>query len=186
MRSQTNHFIACLMTPFLFLLIAATGTSAQSADPILAGLQGVELGVELHHQTETHLGLTAARAYQAVGEELRKAGVRFNLPPPQRTEVGGRFERMPKGYALLYFQVVAVVDEKSRGNYTIDIRLDLLDQVRLSRDSSKETVASVYNGHQLALMHGAGGDEEVLDRLRVLTREFAKAFRASNPEKNKR
>jgi hypothetical protein len=146
----------------------------------------VELGVELHHQTETHLGLTAARAYQALGEELRKAGVRFNMPPPQRPDVGTRFERMPKGYALLYFQVAAVVDEKSRGNYTIEVRFDLLDQVRLSRDSSKETVASIYKGHQLALMHGAGGDKEVLGRLRVLAQEFAKAFRASNPEKNNR
>jgi hypothetical protein len=186
MRSHANRCTTRLVPPLVLFLLVATSASAQSADPILAGLQGVELGVELHHQTETHLGLTAARVYQAVGDELRKAGVRFNPPPPRRTDVGGRFERMPKGYALLYFQVVAIVDEKSRGNYTIEVRFDLLDQVRLSRDSSKETVASIYKGNQLALMHGTGGDEEVLDRLKVLTREFAKAFRESNPEKNKR
>lgn len=186
MRPRANRSKTRLVTTLVLFLLAVTGASAQSADPILAGLRGVEIGVELHHHAETRLGLTAARAYQAVQEELRKAGVRFNPPPPQRTDVGGRFRAMPRGYALLYFQVVAVVDEKSVGNYSIDVRLDLLDQVRLARDTSKETVASVYKGHQLFLMRGRGGDEEVLDRLRVLTRDFARDFRASNPETMKR
>jgi hypothetical protein len=68
MRSHANCCATWLVTPLVLFLLAATSASAQSADPILAGLQGVELGVELHHQTETHLGLTAVRAYQAVGE----------------------------------------------------------------------------------------------------------------------
>lgn len=139
--------------------------------------------MELHHDAGRRLGLTVEQAYRAVGEELRTAGVRFLPTPERRTDVGGRFRRMPKGYALLYFQVVAVVDGNPGGNYTIDIRLDLLDRVRLSRDGSKETVASIYKGRQLVLMRGTGGREEVLDRLRTLVREFVADFNASNPRR---
>jgi hypothetical protein len=185
MRTHENGFTGWLGIIFLLSLLTASNVSAQSVDPVLAGLKGLDLGVELHHDTETRLGLTADRAYKVVEEELRKAGVKFLLPSPRGTDVGGHFQRMPRDYALLYFQVAAVVDKRARQNYTIDIRYDLLDRVLLSRDSSKETIASLYKGHQLVLMTGLGGAEEVLDRLTSMAREFATNFAASNPDTKK-
>jgi hypothetical protein len=169
-----------LILPFIFFLLAASSAVAQSADPVLAGLKGVELGMELQNDTEARLGLTADRAYAAVEEELRKAGVRFLPAPTQRMQVSSRMQRMPKSYALLFFQVATVADEKL-GGYAVDISFQLLDRVRLSRDSSKETVASVYKGRHLVLMTGRGNAEEAERRLRSLAREFAADFKSSNP-----
>jgi hypothetical protein len=174
------------MTPFLLLLLIASGASAQSANPDLTGLKGVDLGLVLQHDTQTRLGLTNKEAYQAIAEELRKAGIKFLPWPAQHMNIGARFQKMPKDYAMLYFEVVTVVGARMNDNYAIDIRYDLLDQVRLSRDNSKETVASILTGHQVVLLTGRGGGAEVLDKLRFMTKEFAAHFRAANPETNKR
>jgi hypothetical protein len=170
----------------LLLLLIASGASAQSADPDLSGLKGVDLGLVLEHDTESRLGLTNQEAYRAIAEELRKAGVKYLPWPTRNTNIGARFQKMPQDYAMLYFEVVSVVGPRMDENYVIDLRFDLLDRVRLSRDSSKETVASIFKGHQVVLLTGRGGGAEVLDRLRFMTREFAANFRASNPETNKR
>jgi hypothetical protein len=180
MRLRPARSVFHLILPFIFLLLAASSAGAQSADPVLAGLKGVELGMELQNDTEARLGLTADRAYAAVEEELRKAGVRFLPAPAQRMEVGSRIQRMPKGYALLFFQVATVADEKL-GGYAVDLSFQLLDRVRLTRDSSKETAASIYKGRHLILMSGRGSAEEAERRLRALAREFAADFKASNP-----
>ena len=180
MRLRPARSVFHLILPFIFFLLAASSAVAQSADPVLAGLKGVELGMELQNDTEARLGLTADRAYAAVEEELRKAGVRFLPAPTQRMQVSSRMQRMPKSYALLFFQVATVADEKL-GGYAVDISFQLLDRVRLSRDSSKETVASVYKGRHLVLMTGRGNAEEAERRLRSLAREFAADFKSSNP-----
>jgi hypothetical protein len=95
-------------------------------------------------------------------------------------QVGRRMQSMPNGYALLFFQVATVADEK-QGGYAVDFSFQLLDRVRLARDSSKETVASVYKGRQLVLMTGRGNAEEAERRLRAMAKEFAADFTASNP-----
>jgi hypothetical protein len=186
MREHTNPLIVRLMTPILVLLIAASSASAQSADPILKGLKGVELMVVRKHETESRLGLTFERAYRAVEEEIRKAGVKVLPPTEQATQLGSSFRKLPEGYAVLYFQVVTVAGPGRGDNYAVDLRFDLLDRVRLSRDNSTETIASVYNAHQLFLSTGRGGDEEALRILRSMAREFAAGFMASNPETDRR
>ena len=186
MRSPTTRLTGLLMTPFLLLLLIASGASAQSANPDLTGLKGVDLGLVLQHDTQTRLGLTNKEAYQAIADELRKAGIKFLPWPAQHTNIGARFQKMPKDYAMLYFEVVAVVGARMNDNYAIDLRYDLLDRVRLSRDGSKETVASILTARQVVLQTGRGGGAEVLDRLRGMAKEFAAHFRAANPETNKR
>jgi hypothetical protein len=175
------------MTPFLLLILIASGASAQSANPDLTGLKGVDLGLVLQHDTQTRLGLTNKEAYQAIAEELRKAGIKFLPLPARNTDLDTRFQKMPKDYAMLYFEVVAVVGARMNDNYALDIRYDLLDRVRLSRDdNSKETVASILTARHVVLLTGHRGGAEVLDRLRGMTKQFAAHFRAANPETNKR
>lgn len=180
MRLQSARVSFHWAVPFLLSLLASSSVSAQSADPVLTGLKGVEIAMELQNDTEARLGLTPARAFSAVEEELRKAGVSFLPAPAQKMQIGRRIQSMPKGYALLFFQVATVADEKL-GGYAVDLSFQLLDRVRLSRDSSKETVASVYKGRHLLLMSGRGSADEAERRLRALAREFAADFKASNP-----
>jgi len=174
------------MMLIIVLLIAALSASAQAADPILKGLKGVELVVVRKHETESRLGLTFERAYRAVEEEIRKAGVKVLPPTEQATQIGSSFRKLPEGYAVLYFQVATVAGPGRGDNYAVDLRFDLLDRVRLSRDSSKETFASIYYARQLFLRSGRGGDEDALRILRSMAREFAADFRASNPETDRR
>jgi hypothetical protein len=168
------------VVPFLLSLLASSSVSAQSTDPILTGLKGVEIAMELQNDTEARLGLTPDRAFSAVEEELLKAGVSFLPAPAQKMQIGRRVQRMPKNYALLFFQVATVADDKL-GGYAVDFSFQLLDRVRLSRDSSKETIASVYKGRHLVLMRGRGIADEAERNLRALAREFAADFKASNP-----
>lgn len=173
------------MVAFLLLLTAAPSAVSQAADPALAGLKGVELGIELQNESETRLGLTADRAYRVVEEELGNAGVSFLPAPAQSMDVGRRIQRMQKGYALLFFQVTTVADENLEG-YAVDLSFQLLDRVRLARDTSKETVASLYRGRHLVLMKGRGSAGEAEQRLRTMAREFAAHFKASNPGANRK
>src|SRR5437868_6557885 len=143
MRSLANRLTVRLMMPVIVLLTAASSASAQAADPVLEGLKGVELVVVRKHETEPRLGLTFERAYRAVEEEIRKAGVKVLPPPEQATQIGSIFRKLPEGYAVLYFQVATVAGPGRADIYAVDIRFDLLDRVRLARDNSKETVASV-------------------------------------------
>jgi hypothetical protein len=186
MREYANPPIVRLMAPILVLLIAASSAGAQSADPVLKGLKGVELVVVRKHETESRLGLTFERAYRAVEEEIRKAGVRVLPPTEQATQIGSSFRKLPQGYAVLYFQLATVVGPGRGDNYAVDLRFDLLDRVRLSRDNSTETIASIYNARQLFLSTGRGGGDEALRILRSMAREFAADFRASNPETDRR
>jgi hypothetical protein len=149
-------------------------------------LKGVELVLVLKHETESRLGLTTDRAYKAVEEEIRKAGVRALPPTVQVMQIGNLFQKLPQGYAVLYFQVATVAGPGRGDNYAVDLRFELLDRVRLSRDNSKETIASVYHARQLFLIAGRGGDDEALRRLRTMAREFAADFRASNPKTDRR
>lgn len=186
MREYANPLIVRLITPILVLLIAASSAGAQTADPFLKGLKGVELVVVRKHETESRLGLTFERAYRAVEEEIRKAGVKVLPPTEQAMQIGSLFRKLPPGYAVLYFEVVTVARPGRGDNYAVDIRFDLFDRVRLSRDNSKETIASIYDAHQLFLITGRGGDEEALRILRFMAREFAAGFMASNPETDRR
>jgi hypothetical protein len=170
----------------LILTLFAGRAQAQAADPILKGLKGVELVVVRKHETESRLGLTFERAYRAVEEEIRKAGVRVLPPTEQVMQIGSLFRKLPPGYAVLYFQVATVAGPGRGDNYAVDLRFDLLDRVRLSRDNSKETIASIYHARQLFLRSGRGGDEDALRGLRAMAREFAADFMASNPETDRR
>jgi hypothetical protein len=186
MRLRPTRLPRRLIVAFLLFLLAAPGASPQSADPTLGGLKGVEIVLVLKHETKSRLGLTFERAYRAVEEEIRKAGVRVLPPTEQATQLGSIFRKPPEGYAVLYFQVVTVAGPGRSDNYAVDLRFDLLDRVRLSRDNSTETIASVYNAHQLFLSTGRGGGDEALRILRSMAREFAADFRASNPETDRR
>ena len=186
MREDTNPLIIRLMTSILVLLIAASSAGAQTADPVLKGLKGVELVVVRKHETESRLGLTFERAYSAVEEEIRKAGVKVLPPTVQATQIGSIFRKLPEGYAVLYFQVATVASPGRGDNYAVDLRFDLFDRVRLSRDNSKETIASIYDARQLFLITGRGGGDEALRILRSMAREFAADFMASNPENGRR
>lgn len=186
MRSHSSPLFVHLATFTLFLFLIAGGALAQSADPDLSGLRGVDLGVQLQHDTETHLGLTGQDVYKVVAEELRKGRVSFLPWPKQDMTVSDRFQKMPADYAMLYFEIVTVVGAGMRENFALDVRLNLLDRVRLSRDGSKETVASIYKRQHLVLMSGRGGAREVLERVRAMAKGFAADFRAANPETNKR
>jgi hypothetical protein len=69
MRLRPARSVFHLILRFIFfLLLTASSAVGQSADPVLAGLKGVELGMELQNDTEVRLGLTADRAYAAVEE----------------------------------------------------------------------------------------------------------------------
>jgi hypothetical protein len=170
----------------LILTLFAGRVQAQSAEPTLGGLKGVEIVLVLKHETKSRLGLATERAYRAVEEEIRKAGVKVLPPTEQATQIGSSFRKLPPGYAVLYFQVATVVGPGRGDNYAVDLRFDLLDRVRLSRDNSKETIASIYNARQLFLSTGRGGGDEALRILRAMAREFAADFRASNPETDRR
>jgi hypothetical protein len=186
MRLRPTRLALHLIVPLLLVLLTASGATAQSAEPTLGGLKGVEIVLVLKHETKGRLGLATERAYRAVEEEIRKAGVRVLPQPKQATQIGSIFRKPPEGYAVLYFQVVTVVGPGRGDNYAVDLRFDLLDRVRLSRDNSTETIASVYNAHQLFLSTGRGGGDEALRILRSMAREFAADFRASNPETDRR
>lgn len=186
MRSLANRLTVRLITPVLVLLIATSSASAQAADPFLKGLKGVELVVVRKHETESRLGLTFERAYRTVEEEIRQAGVKVLPPTEQAMQIGSIFRKLPPGYAVLYFEVATVAGPGRGDNYAVDIRFDLFDRVRLSRDSSKETIASIYDARQLFLITGRGGDDEAVRILRSMAREFATGFMASNPEPHRR
>ncbi len=170
------------LLPLLILMLFAGSAQAQSADPILKGLKGVELVVVRKNETESRLGLTFERAYRAVEEEIRQAGVKVLPSTEQAMQIGSLFRKLPPGYAVLYFEVATVAGPGRGDNYAVDIRFDLFDRVRLARDSSKETIASIYDARQLFLITGRGGDDEALRILRSMAREFAAGFMASNPE----
>ena len=170
----------------LILTLFAGRAQAQSAQPALGGLKGVEIALVLKNDTKSRLGLETGRAYRAVEEEIRKAGVRVLPPTEQASQIGNIFRKLPQGYAVLYFQVATVAGPGGGDNYAVDLRFDLLDRVRLARDDSKETIASVYSARQLFLRTGRGGDEDALRALRAMAREFAADFRASNPEPDRR
>ena len=186
MRTRTARLTARLLMPLLLLLLAAPSASAQSAEPTLGGLKGVEIVLVLKHETKGRLGLATERAYLAVEEEIRKAGVKVLPPTEQAMQIGSLFRKLPQGYAVLYFQVATVAGPGRGDNYAVDIRFDLFDRVRLSRDNSKETIASIYDARQLFLITGRGGGDEALRILRSMAREFAADFMASNPETDRR
>jgi hypothetical protein len=186
MRSQVIHLVTRLLKAFLLVILIVAGATAQSPEPTLRGLKGVELVVVRKHETESRLGLTFERAYRAVEEEIRKAGVKVLPPTEQAMQIGSLFRKLPQGYAVLYFQVATVAGPGRGDNYAVDLRLDLLDRVRLARDSSKETIASIYHARQLFLITGRGGGDEALRRLRLIAKEFATDFKASNPETDRR
>lgn len=181
-----------VLRPKLYLLLLLILTSfagraqAQSAQPALGGLKGVEIALVLKNETRSRLGLETGRAYRAVEEEIRKAGVKVLPPTEQSSQIGSIFRKLPQGYAVLYFQVATVAGPGGGDNFAVDLRFDLLDRVRLSRDDSKETIASVYSARQLFLRTGRGGDEDALRALRAMAGEFAADFRASNPEPGRR
>lgn len=175
---QPKLFLFCLMMLMLF----AGRAQAQAVAPVLKGLKGVEIVLVLKNETRSRLGLATERVYWAVEEEIRKAGVKVLPPTEQSSQIGNIFRKLPQGYAVLYFQVATVAGPGGGDNFAVDLRFDLLDRVRLSRDDSKETIASVYSGRQLFLRAGRGGDEDALRALRAMAGEFAADFRASNPE----
>lgn len=186
MQLKTSVRPKLYLLPLLILTLLVGRAQAQSADPTLGGLKGAEIVLELKHETKSRLGLTFERAYRAVEEEIRKAGVRVLPPTEQAMPIGSLFRKLPPGYAVLYFEVATVAGPGRGDNYAVDLRFDLLDRVRLSRDNSKETVASVYKARQLFLITGRGGGDEALRILRAMAREFAADFRASNPETDRR
>lgn len=181
MRSPATSLAVPLKALFLLLILFASGVSAQKASPDLKGLKGVQLVMVLEHETENRLELTRSRAINVVEEELRNAGIRVLPPPEQVMEIGTLFQRLPKDYAMLYFKVATVAGPRPNDNYAVDMRFDLLDRIRLSRDNSKETLGSIYSGRRLYLSDGKGDAEEALGKLRAMAKEFAADFKAANP-----
>jgi hypothetical protein len=86
---------------------------------------------------------------------------------------------MPAGYALLRLKVVAVTSDRLPGYSAVIVEMHLLEKVRLSRDTSKEIIASVYTGAITTLMRN-GTPKVVADDVMELVREFAADFKASN------
>lgn len=186
MQLKTAFRPELYLLPLLILTLFAGRAQAQSAEPTLGGLKGVEIVMVLKHDTKSRLGLATERAYTAVEEEIRKAGVKVLPPTEQATQIGTLFRKLPQGYAVLYFQVATVAGPGGGDTYAVDIRFDLFDRVRLSRDNSKETIASIYDARQLFLITGRGGGDEALRILRSMAREFAADFRAANPQTGRR
>jgi hypothetical protein len=169
------------LLPFLLLLLLAGSASAQTPNPVLAGLKGVAVQVVLLNDSEYKMGVDRTALYKAVTEALREYKV--NYVPLGAEYVSGRkdpFEAMPAGYALLRFKVVALASEDRPGCSAVSIEMNLLEKVKPSRDTSKEIIASVYTGSNSLLVTRAA-PEVVTQDVRRQAREFAAAFRASNP-----
>jgi len=169
------------LSPLLLLLLLAGSAAAQTPDPVLAGLKGVAVQVILLNDSEHKLGVDRAALYKAVTEVLRQYKVNY-LPLGAEYVSGEKdpSEVMPSGYSLLRFRVVAVTDERLPGYSAVVVELHLLEKVRLSRDPSKEVLASVYTGSNTILMRN-GTPLPVIADVRDQAHDFATDFRASNP-----
>jgi hypothetical protein len=165
----------------LFLLLLAGDVSAQPPNPVLAGLKGVVVQVVILNDAERRLGVDRPTLYKVVTEVLREYKVNYlQLGAEYVSGERDPFEAMPAGYALLRFKVVAVTSERLPGYSAGVVEMNLLERVRLSRDTSKEIIASVYTGSVTSLMKNATPGAVAQD-VRGRARDFAAAFRASNP-----
>ena len=169
------------LLPLLFLLLLAGNASAQAPNPVLAGLRGVVVQVVILNDAERRLGVDRPTLYKAVTEVLREYKVNY-LPLGAEYVSGEKdpFGVLPAGYALLRFKVLAVTNERLPGYSAGVVEMHLLEKVRLARDPSKEVIASVYTGSVTSLMKNATPDVAAQD-VRRHARDFAAAFRASNP-----
>ena len=181
MRIATLRRPGFHLLPLLFLFLIAGNVSAQAHNPVLAGLKGVAVQVVILNDAERKLGVDRAVLYKAATEVLRQ--YRVNYLPLGAEYVSGEkdpSEVMPSGYSLLQFKVVAVTDERLPGYSAVVVELHMLEKVRLSRDPSKEVLASVYTGSNTILMRN-GTARPVAEDVREQARDFATDFRASNP-----
>jgi hypothetical protein len=169
------------LLPLLFLLLLAGSAAAQSPNPLLTGLKGVVVQVVILNDAERKLGVDRATLYKAVTEALHEYKVNY-LPLGAEYASGEKdlFQAMPAGYGLLWFKVLAVTDERIPGYSAAVVEMHLLEKVRLSRDPSKEVLASVYTGSNTILMRN-GTPRSVTADVRDQARDFAADFRASNP-----
>jgi hypothetical protein len=169
------------LSSLLLLLLLAGKASAQAPNPVLAGLKGVVVQVVILNDAERKLGVDRATLYKAVTDTLRQYKVNY-LPLGAEYVSGEKdpLEVMPAGYSLLRFRVVAVTDERLPGYSAVVVELHLLEKVRLSRDPSKEVLASVYTGSNTILMRN-GTARAVTADVRDQARDFATDFKASNP-----
>jgi hypothetical protein len=86
---------------------------------------------------------------------------------------------MPAGYAVLLFSVVAVSGNSLPGYSAAVVEHQLLERVRLERDSSIEIIASVYTGSKTLLMKN-GTPGMIAEEIRRQAREFAAKVKAAN------
>lgn len=181
MLQRTALHRGIYLSPFLLALLLAGGATAQAPEPVLAGLKGVAVQVVIFNDAERRLGVDRAVLYKAATDILRQYKVNY-LPLGAEYVSGEKnpLEVMPSGYSLLQFKVVVVTDERIPGYSATIVELHLLEKVRLSRDPSKEVIASVYTGSNTILMRN-GTPRAVTADVRDQARDFATDFRASNP-----
>jgi hypothetical protein len=141
------------LLPFLLLVLLARSAPAQTAEPELVGLKGVDIHVEMRNDSERRLGIEKAAIYRIVTDALREYKINY-LPVGIGAKLEGRdrTDAMPAGYALLLFSVVAVSGNSLPGYSAAVVEHHLVEHVRLKRDSSIEIIASVYTGSKTLLM----------------------------------
>jgi hypothetical protein len=165
----------------LLLILIAGGAQAQTTEPELVGLKGVDIHVEMLNDSERRLGVERAAVYRIVTDALREYKINY-LPVGVGSKLEGRerADAMPAGYALLLFSVVAVSGDSLPGYSAAVVEHHLLERVRLERDSSIEIIASVYTGSKTLLMKN-GTPGMIAEEIRRQAREFAAKVKAANP-----
>jgi hypothetical protein len=166
--------------PLLLLILLAGSAQAQTAVPELVGLKGVDIHVEMRTDSERRLGIDRAAVYKIVTDALREYKISY-LPVGTNAKLEGRdrTDAMPAGYALLLFSVVAVSGDSLPGYSAAVVEHHLLERVRLERDNSIETIASVYTGSKTLLMKN-GTRGMIIEEIRRQAREFAAKVKATN------
>jgi hypothetical protein len=167
----------------LLLILIAGGVQAQTSEPELVGLKGVDIHVEMLNDSERRLGVDKAAVYNLVTDALREYKIN-HLPVGTNAKLAGRdrADAIPAGYALLLFSVVAVSGDSLPGYSAAVVEHHLLERVRLERDSSIETIASVYTGSKTLLMKN-GTPGMIAEEIRRQAREFAAKVKAANSVK---
>lgn len=165
---------------FLLLILLAGSAQAQTAEPELVGLKGVDIHVEMVNDSERRLGIDRAAIYRIVTDALREYKISY-LPVGTNAKLEGRdrTDAMPSGYALLLFSVVAVSGDSLPGYSAVVAEHHLLERVRLERDSSIEIIASVYTGSKTLLMKN-GTPGMIVEEIRRQAREFSTKVKAAN------
>lgn len=173
MRSIARRFSLAA----LLLAAQAATASAQDVDAsrrTLVGLQGMQVGIEALKPELERLGLARTTLQTDVELRLRVAGLKV-LSPDQRLDAPGR--------PILYVQVSAMTVQVADGLYGYTVKVALLQDVRLNRDSTIATVATTWDSGPIL---GLVGEDNLANHVRGVVRDavdkFANAFLAANPK----